>query len=224
MIALQSDCLIFQLANGESVPCSAEMISVEIVGNSGGLLDPEVLRHAAASVFHYFKGELDRETVTVGEFALALEKVLRGLGFTHPRRRHRTAARADELVATDLGLLARESADSLELFFFPRLRDELRAQLRQSPRVLRFRGLRGCVKQLAGARRWSSPLRKNAGPDRRIPARMPDRRAGAKRLRAGGGMNGISGGAWTLRAPNDLIRAIRGTPHSRMKNYEQNTF
>ena len=51
--------------------------------------------------------------------------------------------------------MARESGDSLELFFFPRLRDELRAQLRQSPRVLRFRGLRGCVKQLAGARRWS---------------------------------------------------------------------
>ena len=28
-------------------------------------------------------------------------------------------------------------------------------QLRQSPRVVRFRGLRGCVKHLAGARRWS---------------------------------------------------------------------
>ena len=31
----------------------------------------------------------------------------------------------------------------------------MRQQLQQSPRVLRFRGLRGCVKQLAGARRWS---------------------------------------------------------------------
>ena len=58
MIALQSDCLIFQLTNGESVPCSAEMISFELVGDSGGLLDPEMLRHAAASVFHYFKEEL----------------------------------------------------------------------------------------------------------------------------------------------------------------------
>jgi hypothetical protein len=35
------------------------------------------------------------------------------------------------------------------------LRNELRVQLRQSPRVVRFRGLRGCVKQIAGARRWS---------------------------------------------------------------------
>ena len=50
MIALQSDCLLFQLTNGESVPCSAEMISVEIVGGVDDLLDPEVLRHAAASV------------------------------------------------------------------------------------------------------------------------------------------------------------------------------
>ncbi len=159
MIALQSDCLLFQLTNGESVPCSAEMISIEIVGNSEGLLDPEMLRHAAASVFHYFKNELERETVTVGEFALALEKVLRSFGLTlyadePPPLRGRKSRRPTSAC------IARESADSLELFFFPRLRDELRAQLRQSPRVLRFRGLRGCVKQLAGAQRWSARCEK----------------------------------------------------------------
>jgi hypothetical protein len=158
MIALQSDCLIFQLNNGESVPCSPEMISVELVGDSGGLLDPEVLRHAAASVFHYFKKELDRETVTVGEFAGALEKVLRRLGLTLSADGFE--ARPPETIETDLGLFANQSGDSLELFFFPRLRDELRAQLRQSPRVLRFRGLRGCVKQLAGAQRWSARCEK----------------------------------------------------------------
>jgi len=32
----------------------------------------------------------------------------------------------------------------------------LRSQLRQSPQLVRFRGLRGCVKHLAGARRWSA--------------------------------------------------------------------
>ena len=58
MIALLSDCLLFELTNGESVPCSAEMISVELVGGNDGWLDPEVLRHAAASVFHYFKNDL----------------------------------------------------------------------------------------------------------------------------------------------------------------------
>jgi hypothetical protein len=158
MIALQSDCLLFQLTNGESVPCSAEMISVEIVGGVDDLPDPEVLRHAAASVFHYFKNELCRETVTVGEFACTLEKVLRNLGFTI--RAGALESRSQEMLESDLCLIARESGDSFELFFFPRLRDELRAQLRQSPRVLRFRGLRGCVKQLAGARRWSGRCEK----------------------------------------------------------------
>ena len=154
MIALSSDCLLFQLTSGESVPCSAEMITIEIAGNSGELLDPEMLRHATASVFHYFKIELARQTVTVGEFTVALEKVLRNFGLTLYADEPPPPAR--QILEADLGLLARESADSLELFFFPRLRDALRTQLRQSPRVMRFRGLRGCVKQLAGAQRWSN--------------------------------------------------------------------
>jgi hypothetical protein len=158
MIALSSDHLIFQLTNGESVPCSAEMITVEIAGNSEGLIDAEMLRHAAASVFHYFKCEMERQSVTVGEFALALEKVLRGFGLT--LYADEPPPLANQILEADLRHIARESADSLELFFFPRLRDQLRAQLRQSPQVLRFRGLRGCVKQLAGAQRWSARCEK----------------------------------------------------------------
>ena len=159
MIALSSDCLLFQLTSGESVPCSAEMITIEIAGNSGDLLDPEMLRHATASVFHYFKIELARQTVTVGEFTVALEKVLRNFGLTlYADEPPPLLAR--QVLEADLGLLARESADSLELFFFPRLRNELRLQLRQSPRVMRFRGLRGCVKQLARAQRWSNRCEK----------------------------------------------------------------
>jgi len=158
MIALSSDHLIFHLTNGESVPCSAEMISIEIVGNSEGMIDGEMLRHASASVFHYFKTELKRESVTVGEFAIALEKVLRNFGLTLYADESQPFAKP--ILAADLCHLARESDASLELFFFPRLRDELRAQLRESPRLLRFRGLRGCVKQLAGAQRWSGRCEK----------------------------------------------------------------
>ena len=36
MIALMSGCLLFRLASGESVPFSAEMISVELVGDAVG--------------------------------------------------------------------------------------------------------------------------------------------------------------------------------------------
>ena len=151
MIALSSNCLLFQLSNGESVPCSAEMICIEIIGSPTSVIDPEMLRHAAASVFHYFKNDLERETVTVGEFAGALERVLRNLGLTLYSGKNQ-----QDILESDLSLLARESGVSLELFFFPRLRDELRYQLRQSPRMLRFHGLRGCVKRLTHARRWSA--------------------------------------------------------------------
>jgi hypothetical protein len=151
MIALRHDCLLFELQNGESVPCTAQMITVDIVGEAPGPFDQEMLQHAAGSVFHYFKAELERETVTVGEFAHALEKVLQHLGYTI-----HTPGHDPRVSEGDLGRLAQETGDSRELLFFPRLRDELRVKLSQSPRVVRFSGLRACVKQLAGARRWSS--------------------------------------------------------------------
>ena len=150
MIALKSECLLFELANGESVPCSAEMITVEIVGEARSLLDADTLRHAAASVFHYFKNELDREIVTIGEFSQALEKVLTHLGFTISQGDGSPAS-----APTDLRRLAREAGDNWELLFFPRLRAELRGQLSHSPPVVRFNGLRSCVKQMTGAQRWS---------------------------------------------------------------------
>ena len=82
MITLASDCLLFELASGESVPYSAEMVSVELEGDTAELFDAEFVRHAANAVFYYFKHELRRQTVSVGEFAGALEKLLRGFATT----------------------------------------------------------------------------------------------------------------------------------------------
>ena len=152
MITLAWDCLMFQMASGESIPFSAEMISVELSGDNSGVFDPEFVKHATNAVFHYFKHELCRETITVGEFAGALEKVLRGFDFsaTLPEK----SPLQPRVVESDLRRLACESGNGWELFFFSRLRDELRHSLEQAPQMVRFRGLRGCVKQLAGARRW----------------------------------------------------------------------
>ena len=58
------------------------MITVEVVGEMAALFDPEFLKEAAAAVFHYFRDELSRESVTVTEFADALEKILRGFNGT----------------------------------------------------------------------------------------------------------------------------------------------
>ncbi len=156
MIALASDCLVFRLASGESVAVSAEMLSVELMGSTLELFDAEFVRHAAHAVFHYFQRDQGREMVTVGEFTEALEKVLRGLNLGGSKG-EATGQTADSHATTELDLarLARESGEGCELFFFPRLRDELRQHLGRAPRILRFHGLRGCVKELAGARRWT---------------------------------------------------------------------
>ena len=34
MITLASDCLLFELATGESIPYSADMVSVELMGDA----------------------------------------------------------------------------------------------------------------------------------------------------------------------------------------------
>ena len=153
MISLKSDALVFATARGELIPCSAESVVVELVGDSAADLDPQVLRQAATAVLHHFKVELHKSCVTVGEFAQALAKVLRGLGL-HVRE---SAADPNPVLGptTDLRSLAGGPGGSAELFFFSRLRSSLRSQLARSPEAVRFSGLRSCVKRLAGARRWS---------------------------------------------------------------------
>jgi hypothetical protein len=157
MITLAWDCLLFEMGTGESIPFSAEMISVELSGENAGDFDPEFVKHATSAVFHYFKHELGRQTITVGEFAGALEKVLRGFDFdaTLPEKTEAVA----RVLESDLRHLASESGTGCELFFFHRLRDELRQQLQLAPEMVRFRGLRGCVKHLTGSRRWCARCR-----------------------------------------------------------------
>lgn len=153
MITLAADCLLFELPTGESIPYSADMVWVELAGDTTEPFDSEFICHATKAVFHYFKHELGRQTVSVQEFAGALEKVL--CGFAVTARPPAPPDAEPQVLEYDLCRLAHESGQGRELVFFPRLRAELQRHLQQAPHVLRFRGLRGCVKQLTGARRWS---------------------------------------------------------------------
>jgi hypothetical protein len=162
MIALASDFLVFQMASGERVPLSPEMITLELLGETAKWFDEEMLRHAAKATFHYFRHDLKRDSVTVREFATALEKVLRGFRSDSVIINPLGTPLPEGVIETDLRRLAVESAEGCELFFFPRLREELRQHLRQNPRVLRFRGLRGCVKHLTRSRRWGLKCRRLA--------------------------------------------------------------
>jgi hypothetical protein len=153
MITLASECLLFELAGGQSIPYSADMIAVELTGDSAQQFDPDFVKQATNAVFHYFKHELGQQTITVGEFAGALEKVLRTFQL-HATPMAMPASARLGVIESDLARLADETGSGCELFFFNRLRDELRQQLQQAPKLVRFRGLRGCVKRLSGTRRW----------------------------------------------------------------------
>jgi hypothetical protein len=158
MIQLKSDCLIFQTNDGEQVPCSAEWVTLELMGEGAELVDPEVVRHASAAVLHYFKHELQRQHVSVGEFALALEKVLRSFGLSVYADHEADPSSAGEWLVLESNLhhLANTAAaDGFELLFFPQLRQELKRHMSQAPSVVRFHGLRDCVKHLAGSNRWN---------------------------------------------------------------------
>jgi hypothetical protein len=113
-----------------------------------------MLQQAIAAVFHYFTRERRQQSVRAADFSLALEKVLQGFGFALSHRKYFRWLPAE--FESDLRQLAQESDGGAELIFFPRLRAELKKQLRQGARVVRFHGLRGCVKHLAGVRRWSA--------------------------------------------------------------------
>jgi hypothetical protein len=161
MILLRPDCLVFKTTDGENIPCSAHDVTVELMGDSTEWLDADMVEHAAGAVLHYFKSEKGQDTVSVAEFSEALERVLRGLGLNvkasndaQPPVAEVESLLPPRVVETDLQQLAGEANLGCELVFFPRMRDALRRELDGTPLLLRFRGLRACVKQLAGARRW----------------------------------------------------------------------
>lgn len=155
MIQLRSDCLVFEVSGGDKIPCSAETVTLELLGDSVGLLDPHTVREAAAAVLHYFREDLGRDTVTVAEFTEVLERVLRGLGLNVKASDGAAPAEAPagSVAAADLEVLYVQSGGHA-LTFFSRLREQLRSLLETSPPALHLIGLKRSAQRLASRRRW----------------------------------------------------------------------
>jgi hypothetical protein len=158
MIDLDRDSIWLTQPDGEAIPCSLEALTFEIAGSGASQLDPEVLRHAAAGVLHYFKDDLKRSQISLEEFAAALARVLAGLGLCVEV----TGAEVQSGTAVglaDLRELACAAGKLGELDFFPRLHNTLRAQLAADPERVEFRGLRSAVKLLLGRKHWTNGCR-----------------------------------------------------------------
>jgi hypothetical protein len=152
MTPLPSDSLVFKLVGDEMIPCTGQAVSFALAGDGASVVSEHVFQEAAAAVLHYFRQELGRTRVSVGEFSAALEVVLHSLGLTQIKAAPAPGGRDAQTEATDLGALVE---DGMELLFFQRLREEMRRQLRPSPQMVRFQGLRSSVLRLTGTRRWS---------------------------------------------------------------------
>jgi hypothetical protein len=138
---------------GGSILCLDWSFSVEVRQLMAPGFDDHLIEQAAQAVLHYFRTELGWRQVSVGEFTLALDRLLQGLGLVlDPDSNLKLRVR---LVERDLRHLAYDAGKGGELCFFPMIRREVTQVLTELPAVLRFRGLRGCVKQLCGARRWN---------------------------------------------------------------------
>ncbi|MBC8326328.1 MAG: hypothetical protein H8E27_11965 [Verrucomicrobia subdivision 3 bacterium] len=158
MIQLHTDCLVFETSDGEAIPCSAQDVTVELLGDAAHELDPFMVTEAAEAVLFHFKVDLNKSSVSVGEFTLALERILRGFGF-------KVMADDDEIsnddaAETNLHDLAHQAGEGLEMVFFCTLRDQIHADLHGKPELLRVKGLREAVKKLTGAKQWSPRCQK----------------------------------------------------------------
>ena len=151
MIRLRQDCLVFKNTDGSGVPASAHEFAVEIIGEAVGLLDEEVVKNAAHAVLHYFKEELHR---TERDNRRVYGRI--GRDAAQARLQYRLRAAKKEGAANHyFQSPGHRGSDRsrLRAAVFSRLRDRVRSGLGKSPVMLRFRGLRDCVKHLARARK-----------------------------------------------------------------------
>ncbi len=153
MIRLHPDCLIIKISDGEQFPCPAEVVTMELIGQAVAWMGDETIKNITAAVLHFFREEQEREVVSVAEFSEALENVLRSFGYSVGGGA--SMQRGQSVRNADINDLFRESEGELELELYQRLRSEMKHLLKTAPDELQFCGLRGCVKRVLHARRWS---------------------------------------------------------------------
>ena len=76
MIQLQSNYLVFRMSTGELLPCSAEAVTAELLGDTLNLIEPQTIQEALKAVVYYFREEHEGSSVSVDQFSSALGKVL----------------------------------------------------------------------------------------------------------------------------------------------------
>lgn len=150
MTPLRPDCPDFEPDEFSVGLAPAEAVALQLAGPLAELYAEEI-RAAAAAVVYFFRHDLGRSTVSVSQFAATLRKALAGLGLSLE-----LSPKQGELsLETDLADFLEAASKTGELRLFARLRQHLRQQLRAGAATIRYCGLRPCVRQALGTRRWT---------------------------------------------------------------------
>lgn len=161
MIQLHDDIAWVKFADGRLVPFDEHRLALSIqkVAESIGDSDWWLAESIAAAVHVYAVKSRSDGVIPSGEIAEIVATVLSTLGY---ERISEAYSGCTDRVAIHLNELAGRRSAAFELEFFQRLDRALGAAANRRLLVIEVDGLRACVMQLRGARRWTAGCRRFA--------------------------------------------------------------
>lgn len=158
MILLRADIAWVETEDGRREPFDAERLAASIhrAAARAGQGDLWIADSVALALHHYVQQCTTQQTIALVELVKLVIDVLEVLGHkktsdVYAQHQFRVEVRLDELAHT--------AGAAFELEFFTKLDAALGAAADGTLEELQLRGLRPCVLQLRGARRWSDGCR-----------------------------------------------------------------
>jgi hypothetical protein len=161
MIQQLEDIAWVKFEDGHMAPFDEQRLALSIqhVAERAGHSDWWLAESVAAAVHAYAIKCRSDGVIPSREIVEIVVAVLSTLGFQNISQAY---ARHEHSAAIHLNDLAMRGGASFELEFFRQLDHELKAASDRRLSVIEVDGLRACVMQLRGARRWNSGCRKLA--------------------------------------------------------------
>jgi hypothetical protein len=161
MIQLRDNIAWVKFADGRLVPFDEHRLALSIhkVAEHTGDSDWWLAESIAAAVHVYAVKSRSDGVIPSSEIAEIVATVLSTLGYQRVSEAY--SGRTDH-VAIHLNELAGRRSTAFELEFFQRLDRALGAAANRQFLVIKVDGLRACVMQLRGARRWTAGCRRFA--------------------------------------------------------------
>jgi len=114
----------------------------------GGEIEPWQIQEMAEALIYHLRVDLKRDAIGFDELVSALKELAVACGF------QTTTIAVETIVSADLYVLAQDTGYGFELAFFQSIERAIRDFRAGHARLIRFVGLRACVKMLVGARNW----------------------------------------------------------------------